>query len=312
MAPTLEAQAGTARGALASIITAARHELADSIRSRRAAVLLLLYIAGSVAATLIFVNLLQKVEVQLVESMGLTPDGTTGSVTETLWQSDMFRRIMLRLVGDRALAEKLILIPPLGMYYGWLSFTFAPLLVILMSSTRIAEEIWSGSVRFVLFRTSRASWLWGKVLGQAGQVLVALLLSAIGAWIVGWLKMDYFDPLATAQAMIVFAFKAWIYALAFLGLALGVSQLCASPNLAVAIGFVALLIIAVLTGLSEHYAGDGIRRIWDLVGLLLPSGHRRQLWHQDLAHQLPGTIYLLTLGGGYLAAGYTRFARRDL
>ena len=298
--------------ALRTVWTVGRHEIADSIRSRRVIVLALLYLAGSAAGTAFFITLLQRIEHQLAASLGLAVANNTGSVTATLWKSDAFRSILVSLVGDRKLAESLLQTPPLALYYGWLSFTFAPALVMLMSSSRISEELWSGSVRFVLFRAPRLPWCLGKFAGQAVQLLLALVLSAAAAWLVGLLRMHAFDPGATAWAMLDFSARAWVYSLAFLGLALGISQVCAVPNLALAFGFMAMIGMAVLSMVSEHLAGEHWRRAWDLVNVLTPGGHRMDLWWGDLAHGLPAVVFLLTLGGAYLLAGYAVFSRRNL
>jgi ABC-type transport system involved in multi-copper enzyme maturation permease subunit len=295
-----------------AVWTVARHELADSVRSWRVIVLILLYFAGSIAATALFITVLQRIERQLVESMGLAAVNNAGSVTATLWKSDAFRRILTDLIGDRQLAESLLAIPPLALFYGWLSFAFAPALVMLGSSSRISEEIWTGSVRFMSFRVSRLHWCLGKFAGQAAQLFLALILSAIGAWIVGRLRMHSFEPLASAQAMLIFSAKAWFYAVAFLGLATGISQMCAAPNLALALGFISLIVVSILSELSKHFAGDGIRRLWDLVNILVPGGHRMDLWWGDAAHMLPALVFLPALGFGYLLIGYLFFSRRDL
>jgi len=295
-----------------TIWTVARYELSDSVRSRRVIVLLFLYLAGSIAATAGFIHVLQRIEVQLVASLGLASAGQTGSVTATLWKSDAFRQMLIDLIGDRALAESLLAIPPLALYYGWLSFMFTPFLIVLTSSARVSEEIASGSVRFVLFRASRLDWCMGKFAGQAAQLALALLLSAIGAWCVGRLRMHFFEPWATADAMLIFAAKAWVYSLAFLGLATAISQLCASPNLAVALGFLALLGLSALAAISNHFAGDGVRRLWDVVNALTPQAHRLDLWWGDAAHALPAVVFLVALAAVYMLAGHARFARRDV
>jgi len=55
---------------------------------------------------------------------------------------------------------------------------------------RIAEEIASGSVRYVMFRAGRAPWCVGKFCSaRPFSVLGALLLSARGAWLVGYFRM---------------------------------------------------------------------------------------------------------------------------
>jgi ABC-type transport system involved in multi-copper enzyme maturation permease subunit len=290
----------------------ARNELGDSARSRRVIVMVLLYVVGAMAGTALFISILQSVESQLVRSLGLAVPKGAGGVTATLWKSRMFREMLTNLIGDRALAESLLAVPPLALFYAWLSVAFTPALVMLTSSTRISEEIASGSVRFVMFRAGRGPWCAGKFAGQAVQVLGALLLSAVGAWVIGFFRMKSFEPLPTAQYMVWFAFKAWIYAMPFLGLALAISQLCAVPNLALVFGFVSLVTVSVLSRVSAWLAGDGWRRIWDIVNALTPGGHRLDLWWNDAAHLLPAAVFLLTLAAAYLLAGYARFARRDL
>lgn len=292
--------------------TIARHELTDSVRSRRVIVLILLYVAGSMAATLFFITVLQKIEHQLAESLGVQAATGTGTVTATLWKSNAFRGILSQLTGNRELAETLLDIPPLGLFFGWLSFAFAPALVMLTSTSRIAEEVWSGSARFVLIRASRLYWCLGKFTGQAIQILGALLLSAAGAWLVGLLRMKSFEPAATAWAMLLFSGRAWVYSLAFLGLALAVSQWCAAPNLSLALGFLAMIALAIVAGVADHFAGEGWRRLWDVILALTPGGHKTDLWWGDAAHLLPACVFLVCLAFAYLAAGYARFARRDV
>lgn len=298
--------------ALCRICLVAANELADSLRSRRVLVVLLLYAACAAIGVYLFTIFLNRVETHLAEAMGVSVSAKTGSVTATLWESRPFRRMIIGLIGDRDLAERLLAYQPLVLFYGWLSFTFIPMLVIITSSTRIAEEIWLGSVRFTAFRVSRLQWIIGKFLGQAAQAFVALLLGGVAALIVGCFRIDALDKAAAAAGMLLFSVKGWVYALAFLGLALGISQLCSSPNIATALGIFALVAIAILAIMADHYASDGWRRIWDFVAVLTPSGHRLDLWWPDLAHGFQAFVFLAALGTAYLLAGFARFHARDL
>ncbi len=297
---------------LTSIGIVARHELTDSVRSMRALVMIVLYLAGSIAATWGFLIILREYESILQQQIGLKPSGTTGGVTAALWKSQSFRDLLTSLVKDQELAKSLLNIPPLGLFYGWLSFAFAPIFVMLASASRISEEVSSGSARFVLFRSSRFSWIMGKFLGQAGLLMLALLMSAAGAWCVGWYRMAYFEPWLTAQAMFLFALKAWIYALAFLGVATAISQLCSSPNLAQALGYVALIAMSALNAAASYFSGSGWRRACDLVEMLLPQGHRLDLWRPDMAHMVSAGVFLLALSFAYLSVGYAFFSRKNL
>ena len=152
----------------------------------------------------------------------------------------------------------------------------------------------------------------GKFIGQACLLLAALLVSAAAAWFVGWIRLAAFDPGANAWAIAFFAVKAWIYALTFLGLALGVSQTVTSPNLAAALSFVALVVMGIVGAIADHMAGGGLGRIWELVRLLTPGGHQMDLWRLDVAHSLPAAVFLLALALVYLLVGHARFLRRDL
>jgi len=295
-----------------SAAVVARHELADSVRSRRALVVLVLYFLGALAATLLFVKVLHEVENRVESALGVAKSERAGGATSALWKNEFFRETLISLTGDRKLALELLSLPPLGVFYGWLSFAFAPLLVILLCATRITEEVWSGSVRFVLFRTSRLAWCAGKFLGQACLVLAALLLSGAAAWLVGWFRLAGFDPAANAAAVAFFAIKAWVYSLAFLGLAMGVSQLVSGVNMAAALGFLALVVTGILGAVSDHLAGGGWGRLWLLVHMLTPGGHKMDLWRLDVAHSLSAAIFLAGLAAVYMLAGHTRFSRRDL
>ncbi len=291
----------------------ALNEVSDSIRSRRVMVLLALYMAGSAAATLLFISFLRNIEAQLMKSLGLPESANAGSVTRQLWKSEVFRGTVAHMVRDRELADRLLSIPPLGLFYGWLSATFSPLLVILTASVRISEEIWTGSARFVLFRCPRLTWVIGKTAGQAGQMLIALLLSACAAWVSAWLRLKAFDAGPTAWAMMLFAFKAWVYSLAFVGLAIGVSQIFSSPNVATAVGFITLFGMGVVHGIAAHARQPILKETAQTIELLLPGGHMMDaVWRFDLPHFISGCAFSIALGIFYLGLGYMFFSRRDM
>jgi ABC-type transport system involved in multi-copper enzyme maturation permease subunit len=289
----------------------ALHEVVDGFRSRRALALFLLYLLGSVGSCLVFIKVLHSIEGELVSAMGLTPSGEAGSVTATLWQSDSFKHMMGELVGDRTLASRLLAIPPLALFYGWLSFFFAPLLVLLLSSPRIAEEVGTGSVRYLLVRTGPAEWCSGKLAGQAVLLMAALLLSAAGAWVVGYFRFSGFQPLASIPHFLGFALKAWIYTWPFLCLALAVSQFTRSPVIATAAAFVAFAVIQIISGTAQYFTGEGWRRLLDVVYVLTPRSGRLGLWTPEVPPFVSAAALLAALGLGYFLSGYAFFVRRD-
>ena len=73
-------------------------------------------------------------------------------------------------------------------------------------------------------RASRPAWCLGKFLGQTLMVLAALTLSGLGAWCLMSFRLMGMNHLAVVGGMAIYSWKAWIYSLAFMGLALGISQ----------------------------------------------------------------------------------------
>ena len=298
---------------LQSIWITSRQELADAIRSRRAAVILILYLAGSLLACNGFVTVLHKLEVQLADMLKISAGASPGVVMGALWENHEFQRMVRHLVGDAEVARQLLSVPPLALVYGWLAFTFTPILVMLSASGRIAEETASNSVRFVIVRSSRMAWVLGKFTGQALLLILALLLSAVGAWCIGRFRLTGFAQGPAAAAMMIYAAKAWIYSLVFVGLALGLSQLTRRPYLSMALGFLTWLGTTFLALAAGHYLKqDGGSPAWELLRQMLPQGHRLDLWRTDAPHLVVAILFLTSLAFVYLFAGFAWFRRRDL
>ena len=233
-------------------------------------------------------------------------------MADALWKSARFRHMLGALVGDPDVANSLLGVPPVALLYGFLAFFYTPFFVLLTATPRVAGDVWSGAARFVLFRTSRAAWVLGKVFGQAALVLLALALSAAGAWCLARFRLEGMDGVAAARGMAIMAGKAWLFSLPFIGLAIGISQLVRSPNTANALGFLAWLGTGVVALVAKHFAGSGLRAGWDLALMLVPQGYQLDLWRMDFMAVATTAVFLVALGAAYLAAGFAVFSRRDL
>lgn len=294
-------------------ITVANHEVIDSLRSKRAWILLVLFIAGSIAGIAIFLHVLHSIEQQMAEALKIPGTQTTGGAAATLWKSNMFREMLVNLLDeDRELAESLLSYQILSLFFAWMAFTFGPLLAVLTSGARVTEEIWSGSVRFVLFRISRGSWYTGKFLGQSVLFLLALFAGAVSAWLFGCWKMEAMDKPAALVEMLTFACKAWVYGVAYLGLANGVAFFCRSPTLATVVSLIAMMLVSIGHKIAEYYSGEGWRSILDLVARLAPGAHSIDWWRPDMAHAVPAGLFLLCLAVAYSFSGYLVLARKDM
>lgn len=298
--------------ALRDALIVARFDLGESLRSRKALVFLVLYVAGAIGATILFTEVLQEVEEQLAEQLLVARTAQPGSLTEAVLESPELRGVLARLVNDNALAEALLGIPPIALVYHWIALTFAPGFVALTSSDAIAGELATGSARFALFRTDRTAWATGKLLGQSALLAVSLILGAIGAFVAGWVQLASFEPGATALYLGRYAFTAFLFAFAHLGLILGVSQLTRSVPWSRALGLLALVVAFGVHGwLVRTDFRDDASVLFDTIAQLFPAAHRMDLWQVGWSDVAPGSLMLVCLGISLFALGHVRFLRRD-
>ena len=298
--------------ALVTVAKIAAFDFFESVRSRRALALLVLYVAGSIAATAMFVKFVMVFETTAASVLSVGQTDSAGAMTEELMQTEQMFRAFEDLVGDRALARALMTIPPIAMFYGWLAFTFIPLLVTFTSGDSVAAEVASGSVRFALFRVDRLSWAVGKLLGQALLMLVGILAGAVASLATSSLLMTNSHVGLTAVWLARFSGRAAVYGFAYLGLVVGCSLVAKSLNGARAAALIGLFAIGVGGNLLEsEWTTTTFPVLAPTLSTMFPQGHDLDLWRVTFADRAPGIVMLLALGLAYFTAGYAMFARRD-
>ena len=299
--------------ALQQVWRVACHEWFDALRSRRALVVLLLYLAAAVCNMNWSINLLHKLESELVTLLQLPPSDHAGVVSTTLWKSKPFQRMMKQMAGDNQVLQDITGKHPVELIYAWFAFFYTPLLVVLVAGNRIAEDLGSGAVRYALFRTSRASWTIGKFVGQALMIGLALVASGIGAYAVAKYRLSGSGTPDLFINMFQWSVRAWIFSIPYLGLAMGLSLLTKSGSKATVMGIFAITVCFAVSILLRHFTSDtGWRAYLPYLGLLVPDEHKMYLWRNSLAPLVTGTVYLVTLGFCYLFTGYAFFRRRDV
>ena len=109
-----------------------RYEWFTAIRSRRALVILLLYMSAAICTMNFAINALQKMEQELVSLLQLPETEEVGVVSKTLWKSKPFQRIMKEVSRDTDVYNDLVGKHPVELIYAWLVFFYTPLLVVLV------------------------------------------------------------------------------------------------------------------------------------------------------------------------------------
>lgn len=301
------------REAVRAILLVARFDLGESLRSRKALVLLVLYVVGSTLGALVFVEILRSLELLLADALLVARTSRPGAMTETIMSSSRMLGVLERWTNDPELAASLVHTPPIALFYGWLSMAFLPVLVVLTSAEAISGEVATGSVRFAMPRVDRTRWAVGKALGQIALLAVGVSLGAVAAFVVAAIRLSSFEAWPAATALASYALSALVYGVAWLALALAASQLTSSVP-----GSRALALLAVTTAgalapglewLAEHV---GPAWLFLSVREALPSAHRLDLFRPDLVDRLPATLVLVAFAVAVFAAAHRRFAARDL
>lgn len=298
--------------AFSQLLQITRYEWFTAIRSRRAIVILLLYMLAAICTMNFAINTLQKMEQELVNLLQLPETEEVGVVSKTLWKSKPFQRIMKEVSRDTNVYNDLVGKHPVELIYAWLVFFYTPLLVVLVSANRISDDIGSGSIRYVAFRSSRLTWSFGKFLGQAGMIGAALLLSGFGAYAVAWVRL-HGTSFELLSHIFQWSLRAWIYSIPYLGLAMGLSHLTRSGSKATILGILSISGCFVISTIAHfNQSSSGWKSIFVYLATLVPDTYRLLLWRSSAASLATGTVWMFSLALCYLFLGYLAFRKRDI
>lgn len=290
----------TRRGLLRDIGLIAGFDLRESLRTRRALVLVLLYLLIAASASGIYVQIMTQIQdsVSALSSASGDPQGMA------MVQDEGYRMLLLFFAGgDAALADHLASYPPMVLVYSWISLAFLPWFIALTSYDLIAGDLYLRTIRYAALRTSRGAFVLGKLLGQAALVAAVTGLGMLPVVVIGAIYLRGFDFVGTVLALL----STWpitvLCALGFLGIVTLASQLCKGPGAARAVAVGLLFLIWIFTLLPEPF---------DWLELLSPWHWKFGLFHPAIDRRLLAIGACLGLCAGYTALGYLRFRRRDL
>ena len=283
------------------------NECQMALRSRRALVVMILSLAAALLSMNVTITSLSKMETQLAEVLQLPVDARSGVVSTTLWRSKSFQKIVRHGVRDSLIYDDICGRHPVELLHAFFSFLFMPILTILAAGNRIADDLHTGAVRYMLTRVTRFEWSLGKYLGFALLLLPALLLGGCAAWGLAAFRLGGHDVGNLLPAMLGWSVKAWILTLSYLGLALGASHLTVSGAKATTFGIVALVTVhagpALITRLTPEQ--------FHLVNNLFPTQITDALWRTTWEPVTWAVLWSFALGLLYLTVGYAFFARKD-
>jgi ABC-type transport system involved in multi-copper enzyme maturation permease subunit len=294
-----------------------RFELAEAMRSKLLVVMVLLFVGAGALGAWAYTEVLGRIEANAAKLTGAPATRRPGAVVRRLRDVRGYREMLRMFLGSDAKADYFAAIPPIVVFFGWVSFTFTPWLVLFTSAETIATEVASRSIRYSALRTGRLEFALGKALGQALIVVGVTALSAVVFYIVAWMGLDGFEHGPTLRGLASYWPRVVLYTLPFLGWAMFASMLTSSANLARIVSLGGAVVLAIVWGLVAHpppwlKGGPVFESARDLFGYITPFGHYDGLSYPPGGQVASDVAVCLALMALYFAAGYAVLRRRDL
>lgn len=274
-------------------------DLRESLRTRRALVLVLLYLLIAGAASGIYVAIVREITARM-DALGVQDSMAQASAL----QDEGYRVMLLFFAGgDGVLADHLASYPVMVLIFAWTSLAFLPWFIALTSYDQIAGDLHQRTVRYAALRTTRGAYVAGKLLGQAALVAGVAGLGMLPVVLIGAIYLPNFAAIATITALL----STWpitvVCALGFLGVVSLASQLCRSPGAARAAALGLLLIVYLLSLQSG---------MWGWLAVLSPWYWKPGLFQPGIGDRLLAVAGCLGLCAAYTGLGFLRFRSRDL
>ncbi|MCY0991511.1 ABC transporter permease subunit [Nannocystis sp. ILAH1] len=285
-------------------------DLRESIRTRRALVLALLYLLVASITSYIYVEVVrfaQEATSEVIAGMSDAGDKIAAASAAGAAEAAGYSGLLYVIAGgDQAIANHLATYPPMVLVFAWFSLGALPWLIALTSYDLVAGDLHLRTVRFVALRTSRGAFVLGKLLSQV--LLVALIagLGMLPVLLIGGVYLPRFDVVDTVLALL----RAWpilaLFAFAVLGPVACASQLVRGPGAARALATFFLFVLWILGIWSAFAPGLSALR-W-----LTPFAYKTYFFHPDLLYRLMNAAGCAALCAGYTWLGFQVFRRRDL
>ncbi|HEY0706392.1 MAG TPA: ABC transporter permease subunit, partial [Polyangia bacterium] len=293
----------------------ARFELGEALRSRLLVVMVLLFVGAGALGAWAYSTMIQEAEVRAASALGAPASRRPGAAVKRLRDTEGYRDVIRVFVRDEKKADFYASHPPIVVFYFFTAFLFTPWLILFTSAETIASEVASRAVRYSLLRTGRLAYAIGKSLGQLAILTGVTGLGALVFYGIAWVRLDGFEPAATALGLLGYWPRVVIYTLPFLSWAMFASMATASANVARIVSLAGGVLLAIAGGLAavdEWRKGPVASAALDLLGMLTPMGHADGFRYPP-GGQLPRDLTVcLVLTVLYFAAGFAIFRRRDV
>ena len=291
--------------ALRETFVIAGQDLKSALRSVKGIVLLALYALASLASGAVVVTIQAKIAKMVDSQMGqMASQMSADQVAQAKHKA--YLDLVTRFVGDEKQAAYLISIPVIVFFFFWVSRTFLPLLIALMSYDQIDGEIQTRGLRFVLLRSRRGSVVVGKLMSNMALFLGITVLTNVALLVFATLRVPDFSLAESFPPLLRFWLLTLPLGLCFVALMSWFSSMFRSPYLALIIGLLAMFVAGILGWVAGHV--DAIH--W--LKWAIPFTYNDFLTSHTVGRQLIGAGAYLGFALLFTLLSYVTLRRKDL
>lgn len=274
-----------------SLFILVKDQLKNAFRTKKVILFLLLYLGAFLGSMWIFFEIQKEIALQF-EQQNI---GT--------FQREFMTRFALQALSAQAensiLLDFLLNVPVVHVILFLVSIIGTPLLILLLGYDKIAQEVYDGTIRYLVFRTSRLFIFLSKFISSILEIaFVTGMVTLTGIF---WASIAF--PDITLQKSFLFGLRFWSISLFFLSPFIAYSLMCSAlfkkPFLALIssfVGWFALILLPIWVPYVSPYDGTYMQ------GLFYPMSYA--LLSSLLGYSLFSLLFLLI--------GYTVFSKRDL
>jgi ABC-type transport system involved in multi-copper enzyme maturation permease subunit len=292
------------------ILELARHELAVTLRTRRAIAVIGIYIASAVIAGLGYSASVSFVERAVANAKDMNPEISN--------QIDIFSEpaynAILAFVAGAELSEiaPALRESPIVPFVLWGSLRFLPLLILLTSFDLIAGEMASRSLAYTTLRASRTEVVLGKALGHVTLLLMLSALCGILSLAIAAAILESVSFVASLPGLLYVLALLVPFGACYLGITVFCSAVCRQPFIALVCAFAAYLAVWIVRAFAAIPETDSAWALLRPLAWVSPATYQSGLWRADPVFPLTSLSIHLMIAAIMLGAAALVLRRRAI
>lgn len=212
--------------------------LKNSLRTRKAIIFLVLYLLVFGLITYAFFHTQEVIETQIREQ-GI-------SQVQQGFMSGFAHSILSNKTENSSVVDFIFGVPPINMVLFFISLIGTPLLLFILNYDKISQEIYDGTIRYILFRASRFKVFFAKFFSSLIECSVITFAALILGILWGSLRFQSVNFIYSMQIGVRYWLIAQFFLAAFIAFSLMASAIFKKPFIALIFsvsGYIAMAVI---------------------------------------------------------------------